>query len=60
MLLTDHKNLSVNSNYAAKIATNDTKTKYYITTCNFLKNYVHTSYNPGARAQGVEVFYVVL
>ena len=29
-LLTDHKNSSVNSNYATKIATNDTKTQYYI------------------------------
>ena len=43
------KNSFVNSNYTSKIATNDTKTK----------NYVHTSYNPGARAQGGEIFYVV-
>ena len=57
--LTDYKNSSVNSNYIAIIATNDTKTQYYITTYNFPKNYVHTPY-PGARAQGGEAFYFVL
>ena len=55
--LTDYKNSSVNSNYIAIIATNDTKTQYYITTYNFPKNYIHTPY-PGAQVQGGEAFFL--